>query len=152
LATAVEAAQAAVAQGEQNALAAEAAHSAARKNLDAARVPLAHAERAVQRLDTEAKTLMKLLAVETQSMWPPVIDKITVEKGYETALGASLGDDLEAPVDQSHAMRWTGAEIDASDPALPEDVAVLAQFVNAPPELSRRLAQIGVVETADGAR
>ena len=76
---------------------------AARKNLDAARIPLADAERAVQRLDTEAKTLMKLLAVETKSMWPPVIDKMTVEKGYEIALGAALGDDLDAPVDQSHA-------------------------------------------------
>src|SRR4029079_1445832 len=129
LATAVEAAQAAVAQGEQNALAAEAAHSAARKNLDAARVPLAHAERAVPRLDTEAKTLMKLLAVETQSMWPPVIDKITVEKGYETALGAALGDDLDAPIDQSHAMRWTCAALDPADPALPAGVTSLAQYV-----------------------
>src|SRR4029079_15390617 len=152
LATAVEAAQAAVAQGEQNALAAEAAHSAARKNLDAARVPLADAERAVQRLDTEAKTLMKLLAVETQSMWPPVIDKMTVEKGYEIALGAALGDDLDAPVDQSHAMRWAGAAIDPSDPALPEGAQPSAQFVEAPPELSRRLRQIGVVERAEGAR
>ena len=66
------------------------------------------------------RRLMKLLAVETKSMWPPVIDKITVEKGYEIALGAALGDDLEAPVDQRHAMRWTGAAIDPSDPALPE--------------------------------
>ena len=152
LATAVESAQAAVGQAEQNAVAAEAAHVAARKNLDAARIPLADAERAVQRLDTEAKTLMKLLAVETQSMWPPVIDSITVEKGYEIALGAALGDDLDAPVDQSHAMRWTGAAVDPSDPALPEGAQSLAKYVQAPPELARRLAQIGVVERADGAR
>ncbi len=139
-------------QAEQAAVAAEAAHGAARKNLDAARIPLADAERAVQRLDTEAKTLMKLLAVESQSMWPPVIDNITVEKGYEIALGAALGDDLDAPVDQSHAMRWMGAAIDPSDPALPEGAQSLAQYVQAPPELARRLAQIGVVERADGAR
>ena len=122
MAAAVESAQAAVGHGEQAALAAEAAHAAARKNLDAARIPLADAERAVQRLDTEAKTLMKLLAVETESMWPPVIDKMTVEKGYEIALGAALGDDLDAPVDQSHAMRWMGAAVDPSDPALPDGV------------------------------
>src|SRR6185295_1530183 len=84
--------------------------------------------------------------------WPPVIDKMTVEKGYEIALGAALGDDLDAPVDQQHAMRWMGAAIDPSDPALPEGARALAQYVQAPPELSRRLAQIGVVETADGAR
>ena len=152
LAAALESAQAAVAEAEQAALAAEAAHGTARKNLDAARIPLADAERAVQRLDTEAKTLMKLLAVETESMWPPVIDKMTVEKGYEIALGAALGDDLDAPVDQQHAMRWMGAAIDPSDPTLPEGAQSLAQFVQAPPELSRRLAQIGVVERADGAR
>jgi chromosome segregation protein len=152
LASAVESAQAAVGQAEQNAGAAEAAHVAARKQLDAARIPLADAERAVQRLDTEAKTLMKLLAVETQSMWPPVIDSITVEKGYEIALGAALGDDLDAPVDQSHAMRWMGAAVDPSDPALPEGAVSLAKHVQAPAELARRLAQIGVIESADGAR
>ena len=78
----------------------------------------------MQRLETEAKTLTKLLAVETKSMWPPVIDHITVEKGYETALGAALGDDLDAPVDPSPPMRWVGAAVDPSDPALPEGVAV----------------------------
>src|SRR6267154_755796 len=152
LATALESAQTAVAEAERTAVGSETAHVTARKNLDAARVPLADAERAVQRLDTEAKTLMKLLAVETESMWPPVIDKMTVEKGYEIALGAALGDDLDAPVDQQHAMRWMGAAIDPSDPALPEGAQSLAQFVQAPLELSRRLAQIGVVERAEGAR
>jgi len=152
LAAAVESAQAAVAAGEQAAVAAEEAHGNARRNLDAARIPLADAERAVQRLDTEAKTLMKLLAVESQSMWPPVIDSMTVEKGYEAALGAALGDDLDAPIDQSHAMRWAGAPADPTDPALPGGAEPLAQHVQAPPELSRRLAQIGVVEAVDGAR
>jgi chromosome segregation protein len=152
LAAAVESAQAAVAKAEQAALTAEVTHNDARRGLDAARLPLADAERAVQRLDTEAKTLMKLLAVETQSMWPPVIDKIVVEKGYEMALGAALGDDLDAPVDQSHAMRWMGAPLDPSDPALPAGVTSLAQHVQAPPELARRLAQIGVVARADGGK
>ena len=152
LAAAVESAQAALLQAEQATLAAEAAHGNARRNLDAARLPLADAERAVQRLDTEAKTLMKLLAVETKSMWPPVIDNMTVEKGYEIALGAALGDDLDAPVDQTHAMRWMGATVDASDPLLPTGAQSLARHVKAPPELARRLAQIGVVQAADGAR
>jgi chromosome segregation protein len=152
LAAAVEGAQAAVAQAEQSALAAEAAHAGARKTLDAARVPFADAERATQRLETEAKTLMKLLAVETKNMWPPVIDSLTVEKGYEMALGAALGDDLDAPVDQTSAMRWMGASLDPADPALPEGAEPLAVHVQGPPELARRLAQIGVVERADAAR
>ena len=48
-----------------------------------------------------------------KNLWPPVIDHVTVEKGYETALGAALGDDLDAPVDPSAPMRWAGAAIDA---------------------------------------
>src|SRR5882762_237324 len=48
LATALESAQTAVAQAERTAVATETAHGTARKNLDAARIPLADAERAVQ--------------------------------------------------------------------------------------------------------
>jgi chromosome segregation protein len=152
LAAAMESAQAAVARAEQAALSAEAAHAKARSDLDAVRAPLAEAERAVQRLDTEAKTLMKLLAVETKNMWPPVIDSVIVEKGYEMALGAALGDDLDAPVDQTSPLRWMGASVDPADPALPEGVEPLAAHVQAPPELARSLAQIGIVARADGAR
>ena len=58
-------------------------------------------------LETEAKTLSKMLSLETRSLWPPVIDHISVEKGYEKALGAALGDDLDAPVDPSSPMHWS---------------------------------------------
>ena len=152
LAATVDQAQTAVADAEAAALRAEAAHSAARQALDVARKPLAEAERRVQRLDTEAKTLAKLLHVDTKNLWPAVIDDLTVEKGYESALGAALGDDLEAPVDPSAPMRWAGAEIDPADPALPEGVEALGNHVTAPKELARRLAQIGVIERADAER
>ena len=131
------------------ALRAEAAHSGARQALDVARKPLAEAERRAQRLDTEAKTLAKLLHVDTKNLWPSVLDDLTVEKGYETALGAALGDDLEAPVDPPAPMRWAGADIDPTDPTLPEGAEPLGSHVKAPPELARRLAQIGVIERAD---
>lgn len=152
MAAAAETAMAAVTQAGEAAVAAEAAHVSARKTLEGSRSPLSEAERAVQRLETEAKTLMKLLAVETKSMWPPVMDSIQVEKGYELALGAAVGDDLEAPVDQQHAIRWMGATIDPSDPALPDGAEPLSAQVMAPPELARRLNQIGVVSRADGPR
>ncbi len=152
LAATMENAQAAADEADEAATASEAAHVAARGALESARGPLAEAERAAQRLETEAKTLTKLLAVDTKNMWPPVMDNISVEKGYEIALGSALGDDLDAPIDASAALRWTGAAVDPSDPALPEGVAALSTFVQAPPELSRRLAQIGVVQKADGAR
>ncbi len=145
-------AQAALAEAESAARAAEAAHTRAREDIDAARAPLTAAERRVQRLETEAKTIGKLLSVENKNLWPPVMDALTVAKGYEKALGAALGDDLDAPVDQSAPMRWAGAALDPSDPGLPSGAVPLARFVTAPPELARRLAQIGVVERGDGPR
>ena len=42
--------------------------------------------------------------------------------------------------------------IDPSDPALPEGAEPLSAQVMAPPELARRLSQIGVVSRADGLR
>ena len=80
----------------------------------------------VQRLETEAKTLAKMLALETRNLWPPVIDNIAVEKGYEMALGAALGDDLDAPVDPSSPMRWIADRRRPGDPALPAGVEPLA--------------------------
>src|SRR5438309_1381218 len=145
LSAAAEAAQAAAADGETAAVRAEAAHSAARQALDAARGPLGEAERRTQRLETEARTLAKLLHVDTKKLWPPALDQVTVDKGYEAALGAALGDDLEAPIDPSAPMRWAGASTDASDPALPDGVKPLGDHVNAPQQLRRRLAQIGVI-------
>src|SRR6202023_3833074 len=48
-------------------------------------------------------------------------------------------------------MSWTNAGVTEGDPALPEGVESLAAHVNAPVELARRLAQIGVVAKERGA-
>ena len=152
LAAALTNVQAVLAEAESAARAAEVGHTRAREQIDAARAPLSDAERRVQRLETEAKTIGKLLAVENKNLWPPVMDALVVEKGYEKALGAALGDDLDAPADQSAPMHWAGAALDPSDPTLPDGVAALSQYVKAPPELARRLAQIGVVARTDGPR
>jgi chromosome segregation protein len=152
LAAAADEAQAAVAAAEAAAVRSEAALSATRQALDVARPPLLEAERRVHRFDTEAKTLARLLHVDTKNLWPGVIDSLTVDKGFEGALGAALGDDLEAPVDAAAPMRWAGAAIEPGDPELPAGVEPLAQHVRAPAELSRRLAQIGVIMREDAPR
>ncbi|MDK9894097.1 hypothetical protein, partial [Klebsiella pneumoniae] len=64
---------------------------------------------------------------------------------------AVLGDDLDAPVDPSAPMRWTDAGEHAEDPALPAGVEALADHVQAPVELARRLKQIGIVSKEQGA-
>ena len=152
LAAAVEGAQAALTEAEAAAVAAEAAHNNARADLETARSALSESEKRVQRLETEAKTLGQMLSLETRNLWPPVIDHVSVDKGFEKALGAALGDDLDAPVDASAPMHWSKTPIDASDPALPQGAEALARFVKAPEQLARRLAQIGVVDRDTGAR
>jgi chromosome segregation protein len=152
LTAAVEGAQAALTEAEAAAIAAEAAHNVARGDLEAAREALSESEKSVQRLETEAKTLSKMLSLETRSLWPPVIDHVAVEKGYEKALGAALGDDLDAPIDPSSPMHWSEVAGDGGDPTLPDGAEPLARYVKAPTQLARRLAQVGVVERDAGIR
>ncbi len=151
LAGAMETAQETLAASEAAAQASETGHVAARQRLEASRAPLTEADKRVQRLETEARTISKLVNAETKNLWPPIIDGVTVAKGYEKALGAVLGDDLDAPVDPSAPMRWTNAGAGSDDPALPYGVESLAAHVEAPVELRRRLAQIGVVPKERGA-
>ncbi len=138
-----------LAEAEATALEAEEAHAAAREAEARARAPLAEAERLAQRLETEARTLEKLLGSASGGAYPPVLEEIVAERGYETALGAALGDDLDASTAEGAPARWAGAPADG-DPALPGGVESLAAHIEAPPQLARRLAQIGVVARADG--
>jgi len=151
LAAAIETAQQSLAAAEMGSRESETAHVVARQTLEASRSPLVEADKRVQRLETEARTISKLLDGETKNLWPPIIDGVTVTKGYEKALGAVLGDDLDAPVDPSSPMRWTEIGVVEGDPALPEGADPLAAHVSAPPELARRLAQIGIVAKERGA-
>ncbi len=110
------------------------------------------ARAALARIETEARTLAKILQSGGGGLFPAVLERIAVDRGYETALGAALGDDLEAPIDASAPAHWGESTVGASDPALPESLPSLATVVRAPPQLARRLAQIGIVADADGAR
>ena len=150
LAATRETAQQMLAQAEATARASEEAHVAARAKLEASRAPLADADRRVQRLETEARTISKIVNGETKNLWPPIIDGVHVAKGYEKALGAALGDDLDAPVDATAPMRWSQAGTASDDPSLPPGVVSLADHVEAPVELQRRLRQIGVVSREQG--
>ena len=150
LAAGTEAAQQALAQATAASTAAETAHVAARQQLEASRAPLSEAERRVQRLETEARTISKIVHGESKNLWPPIIDGVAVDKGYEKALGAALGDELDAPVDASAPMRWSLIDALADDPALPEGADPLSNHIQAPAELARGLRQIGVVAKEQG--
>ena len=128
---------------------AEAAQTQAREAEAAARAPLEQAAMRAQRLETEVRTLENLLHAGAGGFFPPVVESIMVEKGYETALGAALGDDLEASAETSAPAHWAMTDA-AGDPALPGGVRALSEMVEAPAALRRRLKQIGVVLRTEG--
>lgn len=140
-----------LAVAEDAAIEAEAAHAAARQAAELLRPKLAEAERSFGRLDAEARTLEKLLA-SADGRFSPVADLLTVAKGYEVALGAALGDDLDVPVDERATARWAGAAPAPSDPALPEGTEPLSSYVAGASALDRRLAQVGIAAREEGAR
>lgn len=148
----IEAGEAAMRESEAAAAAARSALAAAREREAQLRGPLTEADRKAQRLETEIRTLQKLLAPASGGRWPPVLDSISVAKGYEVALGAALGDDLDAATDTASPSHWRETGPTDADPALPEGAEPLAVHVQGPAALKRRLAQIGVVSRADGAR
>ncbi len=140
----------ALGRAEAGALSAEAAHVEAREVEARWRGPLGEAERSAQLLETEVRTLTKLLGSTSPGRWPPVVDAINVARGYEEALGAALGDDLEASTNASAPAHWSHGEDVEGDPELPPGVEALASRVEAPAALRRRLAQIGVVARSEG--
>ncbi len=149
LAVAVDAATAALADAETALLQAE----AARPDADAARAEASASHAAVRAtlasLSAEADALQRRLAADS-GRGPRIADRIETRPGYEAALAAALGDDLDAgPAASDSPRRWAGGAPVPGDPTLPAGAISLASLVSAPPELARRLAQIGVVEPDD---
>lgn len=153
LAAAVDAAIAALAAGEAALSTAEAARPACEAARAEAAAGHAAARTTLASLTAEADALGRRLAAD-QGKGPRIADRVETHAGYEAALAAALGDDLDAgPADSVGARRWGGVasgEVAETDPALPSGAEPLAARVSAPPELARRLAQIGVV-AADAA-
>jgi len=106
--------------------------------------------RTADRLHTEAATLRKILKINDGDLWPPLVDAVQVKPGFERALGAALGDDLDMPADSAAPVYWDQLEPLDSNKFLPREVEPLSRFVKAPAALVRRLALIGVVGQKHG--
>ena len=130
---------------EVQALAAEETARSVVATADTAREESGKARLRLASLRTERETLIKLLIGAQHTDFPPIVDRLRVKQGYEAALGAALGDDLEAPAAEEAAVHWRHVEVPRQDPALPTGVEPLASHVEAPPELDRRLRQTGIV-------
>ncbi|MGN6270442.1 MAG: chromosome segregation protein SMC [Sphingomonas sp.] len=114
---------------------------------DMAQAARAEARAELATLDSEAAALEKAV---TPTGRDRVLDRLTVAPGYERALAAALGDDLEAGLDAAAERFWQGAAPQAADPSRPEETAPLADHVTAPPALARRLAQVFVADADRG--
>ena len=144
-----EQAEAAIAAAETALHEAEADREAIAVDLGAIDAGLAEARAALAALDGEAATLERALAA-ARTDEARILDRLRVTPGHEAALAAALGDDLDAGTDRDSARSWGGADADKNDPALPAGTQPLAAFVQAPPALARRLAQIAVADRDTG--
>ncbi|MFP5455518.1 MAG: chromosome segregation SMC family protein [Alphaproteobacteria bacterium] len=138
---AIAQAMAAIARGEE-------ARAAAAERREGAEAATGAARAALAALESEARSLEKSLPAGGSGN--RAIDRIRAASGYERALAAALGDDLEAAIGGDGRLRWSGADPGVIDPALPAGCERLADHVVAPSELARRLAQVGVVDADDG--
>jgi len=102
------------------------------------------------KLRSEARGLAQIAAQPMRGGFAPALDKVSPYKGYEAALAAALGDDLDAALDAKAPAFWGGR--DAVGQAWPRGVEPLADKVAAPPQLAARLAMVGLVDRAEGER
>jgi len=129
--------------------AAETARSEAEKSEAEARKTAQDAESARALLQAEAQALAEVLDTGTSDLFPPLIDALKVEPGYETALGAALGEDLTAPLDTAASIHWATLPPLGSTPPMPGGAVPFERYVAGPEAIRRRLQFIAVVE--DGA-
>ncbi|MDE2341721.1 MAG: AAA family ATPase, partial [Alphaproteobacteria bacterium] len=101
-------------------------------------------------LSREASALRA--AVDSGIASEKIIHQIKVQPGYERALAAALGDDLEASTKATSPRSWRGSLSHPNDPALPGGSVALLAYVTAPPELARRLSQVLVTDNDEGQR
>lgn len=110
----------------------------------AARDELADQRQSLGKLTAERDALQNFLNRSSQGDWKTVLTDIKVKAGYETALAAALGDDLDGSTQDGAPLQWTGSN--TPEQGLPSGVTALSDLVTAPHALTARLSQIGVVE------
>jgi chromosome segregation protein len=115
----------------------------------------------LRRRKSEADGLTQLTAstAGAKRAYAPALDQITPEPGYEIAVAAAFGEDLDAALDTRSGVDapafWAPefwADGRAALPAWPPGATPLATFVAAPEPLAGRLAMTALVDAADGAR
>jgi chromosome segregation protein len=140
---AAEAAEAAVETARNTRDAAEAARLESETAERAALEPLSALQSEASALEREIATLTRLL--EQDHVDDRALDSMRAAPGYEKALGAALGDDLEASLNEESPRHWGGEAQKAGD--LPRGCEPLSKYVDAPAALTARLDAIGIADS-----
>ena len=146
------AAAAAAARADETLAGTESARAETQSRESEARARRSEAEGEAAALRAEVAAISRLIDRDTGE-GEQILDLLRVDPGAEMALGAALADDLRArPVTGPDRTGWVALPPYAAPPPLPEGARPLAALVSGPPELARRIGQIGLVAREDGAR
>ena len=140
------AAGAALTEAEASMAAAEQGRAEAAAARDAGESALAGARAGLSAATAERSALARAL----EHGGGAALAELRAAPGYERALAAALGEDIAAVIGDEGTRRWQGSAVEASDPALAEGLEPLADHVETPPALRRRLAQVGVADADIG--
>ena len=141
-----------IAKIEVETLEAEEAVQAAAADAKAKSEAAAEAGLAAGQLKTEVETLAKLLTPVGDSRHAAGARSHQGRGGLRDGAGRGAGRRPRRAGCADAPAHWRVNAAGEADPALPAGVEPLVARVEGPPELTRRLRQIGVVAAADGAR
>ncbi len=136
----------ALAEAEQALAKAEQARAEAAVARDAGESGLAAARTALSAAAAERDALARAL----DHGGGAALAELKAAPGFERALAAALGEDIEAVLGSDGPRRWQGSDREANDPALAKGLTPLIDHVEAPAALHRRLAQVGVADEDQG--
>ena len=101
-------------------------------------------------IKSEIKTLEDFFS-EQEIFEDAIINQVEISKNYEIVFSVILNDDLNyAPQSSDQKSGWYYSENDKQSYSFPEGVKVLADLVNHPKELNKRLRNVGVVNAKEG--
>jgi chromosome segregation protein len=136
----------ALAEAEARRLEAEQGRTSAAEARDAAESQLASARATLSAAKSEHDALARALEHGGGS----AIASLKAQPGYERALAAALGEDVDAAIGGDSPRRWQGSDLLPDDPPLPAGTECLADRSSAPAELLRRLKQVAVAKEDEG--
>ncbi len=104
-----------------------------------------------EKLETEISTLENLLMPEKSTEgWQAIINEVSVTPGFEAALAAAFGEELEDPIAEDAPAHWKLILDTAKPISFALDCQLLSEVVKAPKQLSLRLNHTAIIEQDKG--